>query len=89
MKYFLLVFFSSFVCFSQTNDSLSQFIDLEEYANNFTYDIRYATSNNFLEEPIYECEKCLLLPEAAEALAKANNYFCDLPRIIRILRFQE
>ena len=50
MKYFLLVFFSSFVCFSQTNDSLSQFIDLEEYANNFTYDIRYATSNNFLEE---------------------------------------
>ena len=84
MKYFLLVFFSSFVCFSQTNDSLSQFIDLEEYANNFTYDIRYATSNNFLEEPIYECEKCLLLPEAAEALAKANNYFCDLGYQIKI-----
>ena len=84
MKYFLLVFFSSFVCLSQTKDSLSQFIDLEEYANNFTYDIRYATSNNFLEEPIYECEKCLLLPEAAEALAKANNYFCDLGYQIKI-----
>ncbi len=84
MKYFLLVFLFPFISFLQTKDSLSQFIDLEEYAKNFTYDIRYATANNFLEEPIYDCEKCLLLPEAAEALAKANNYFCDLGYQIKI-----
>ncbi|WP_304161053.1 M15 family metallopeptidase [Mesonia mobilis] len=70
--------------FSQTKDSLSHFIDLENYDDSFTYDVRYATSNNFLEQPIYDCEKCLLLPEVAEALAKANNYFCDLGYQIKL-----
>jgi len=70
--------------FSQTKDSLSQFVNLAEYDKNFKYDIRYASSNNFLKKPIYDCEKCLLLPEAAEALAKANNYFCDLGYQIKV-----
>lgn len=84
MKYFLSILLFPFISFSQAKESLSHFTDLQEYASNFTYDIRYATDNNFLEEPIYDCEKCLLLPETAEALAKANNYFCDLGYQIKI-----
>ena len=79
----LLLYFISAFCFSQ-NKQLDQFINLAEYDQNFTYDIRYATDNNFLKQPIYDCEKCLLLPEVAEALAKANNYFCDLGYQIKI-----
>ncbi|MBW2960725.1 M15 family metallopeptidase [Mesonia aestuariivivens] len=69
---------------SQANKKLPQFVNLKTYDDSFSYDIRYATSNNFLNQPIYDCAKCLLLPEAAEALAKANNYFCDLGYQIKI-----
>ncbi|HIB38277.1 M15 family metallopeptidase [Mesonia sp.] len=84
MKIFqLLLHFIPLLVFSQ-NKQLDQFVNLAEYDDNFTYDIRYATENNFLKQPIYDCEKCLLLPQAAEALAKANNYFCDLGYQIKI-----
>lgn len=43
----------------------------------FQRDIRYATANNFLKEPLYACAKCLLLPEVAEAVVNASYYFCD------------
>ncbi len=36
-------------------------------------DIRYATANNFTKSKIYDCPRCLLRPEAAEALVKANK----------------
>jgi zinc D-Ala-D-Ala dipeptidase len=37
-----------------------------------TLDIRYATSNNFVKEPIYPCGRCFLKPNVAEALKKVN-----------------
>lgn len=36
-------------------------------------DIRYATANNFTKSKIYDCPRCLLRPEAAEAIVKANK----------------
>jgi D-alanyl-D-alanine dipeptidase len=36
-------------------------------------DIRYATDNNFTKARIYDCPQCLLRPEAAEALVKAQK----------------
>lgn len=36
-------------------------------------DIRYATSNNFTESKIYDCPRCLLRPETAQALLRAQN----------------
>ena len=36
-------------------------------------DMRYATTNNFVEEQLYDCGRCFLRPEAAEALAAANK----------------
>jgi zinc D-Ala-D-Ala dipeptidase len=36
-------------------------------------DIRYATNDNFTKSQIYDCALCLLRPEVAEALVKANK----------------
>jgi len=35
-------------------------------------DIRYATANNFVKEPIYPCGRCFLKPDVAEALKRVN-----------------
>lgn len=74
-KFILPVFFiilSTQLLFSQN------LIDIEKTGHSFGLDIRYATQNNFLEEILYDCPKCYLLPEVAEALINAQYYFCDL-----------
>jgi len=40
--------------------------------DNFAIDIRYATANNFVKEPIYPCGRCFLRPNVAEALKNVN-----------------
>ncbi|MCT8340227.1 M15 family metallopeptidase [Flavobacteriaceae bacterium TK19130] len=50
----------------------------------FAYDIRYATTDNFVEEVLYDCAICMLRPEVAEALKKANAYFCEKGYRIKI-----
>ena len=79
-----LIYLFTLYSISQTSQTLNNFVDLKDYDKNFKYDIRYATSNNFLKEAIYDCEKCLLLPEVAQALTKASYYFCDLGYQIKI-----
>jgi len=59
------------------NKATSAVVEIENQSSMYSLDIRYATANNFLKEPLYECAKCLLLPEVAEALTNANYYFCD------------
>ena len=41
----------------------------------FAFDMRYATSNNFLKEKVYPCATCLIRSEVAEALIKVNKIF--------------
>lgn len=36
-------------------------------------DLRYATTDNFMEEKVYECGRCFLRPEVAEAIVKAHQ----------------
>lgn len=50
----------------------------------FHFDIRYATSVNFLNEVLYDCDKCYLLPEVGKALTNAAYYFCDRGYSIRL-----
>ncbi|MEE3225750.1 MAG: M15 family metallopeptidase [Bacteroidota bacterium] len=52
-------------------------IKIDTLADGFTYDIRYATDNNFLKEAFYDCASCYLRPEVAAALKEANHYFCE------------
>lgn len=57
-------------------------------------DMRYATENNFVKEKMYNCGKCFLRPEVAEALVNAHKilqekgygikvYDCYRPRPIQ------
>ncbi len=70
---FTLLFFS----FSSEEKLREPLVNLEELSTEFSYEIRYATPNNFIGETLYDCAKCLLRPEVAEALLKANQYFCE------------
>lgn len=62
-----------FTLFSQENKDLV----LIDTTDGFAYDIRYATTNNFLKEAFYPCEACYLRTEVAKALKLANDYFCE------------
>ncbi len=53
-------------------------VNIENYGGLYVYEVRYATTNNFLKEKVYDCETCLLLPEVAQALSAANQDFCEL-----------
>lgn len=60
------------------SDQKSPLVNLESYDSEFAYDVRYATEDNFLKQKVYNCVQCLLLPEIAEKIVDANNYFCEL-----------
>ena len=51
------------------------FVRLADYSKDFEYDIRYATTNNFLKSKVYDCAECYTRVKTARALIKANNDF--------------
>ena len=51
------------------------FIRLTDYSNDFAYDLRYATTNNFLKAKVYDCAECYTRVKTAKALIKANASF--------------
>jgi zinc D-Ala-D-Ala dipeptidase len=48
-------------------------VDIEAFEPSIKLDIRYATANNFTKSQIYDCPKCLLRPEVAQAIANAHK----------------
>jgi D-alanyl-D-alanine dipeptidase len=50
-----------------------QWTELIRFDSSIVLDMRYATTNNFVKEILYECERCFLRPEAARAVASANE----------------
>ena len=54
-------------------EATSGFSDVAALDPTIKLDIRYATTNNFTKSKIYDCPRCLLRPEAAEAIVKANK----------------
>lgn len=53
------------------------FIRLADYSAEFRYDLRYATTNNFLKAKVYECAECYTRVKTAKALLKANKDFME------------
>ncbi|NNE03685.1 MAG: M15 family metallopeptidase [Eudoraea sp.] len=51
------------------------FIRLADYSDDFVYDLRYASTNNFLKAKVYECAECYTRAKTAKALIKANLVF--------------
>ena len=76
MKSFVL-FLSVFLGVTSYAQQAEALVKLVTLNDRFTYDIRYASTNNFLEEAFYDCAACYLRPEVANALKEANHYFCE------------
>ena len=51
----------------------SQWTELIRLEETIVLDMRYATTNNFVKEQLYECGRCFLRPEAAKAVAAVNQ----------------
>jgi len=75
-----------FSCKSQTvnTDVTSQkveiindttFVNLKDYSQDFVYDMKYATSDNFLKAKVYDCAECFLRLKTVKAMLNANEDF--------------
>ncbi|MEX0315644.1 MAG: M15 family metallopeptidase [Allomuricauda sp.] len=53
------------------------FVRLADFSDDFAYDMRYATENNFLKAKVYDCPECYTRVKTAKALIKANKAFME------------
>ncbi|MET3025814.1 M15 family metallopeptidase [Flavobacterium sp. UW10123] len=51
------------------------FVNLRDYSNDFVYDMKYATEDNFLKTKVYDCAECMLRLKTVNALIAANKDF--------------
>lgn len=51
------------------------FVNLKNYSNDFVYDMKYATDDNFLKEKVYPCAECFLRVKTVKSLLEANKTF--------------
>lgn len=51
------------------------FVKLSDYSDAFVYDLRYATTNNFLKTKVYDCPECYVRVATAKALLNAAKDF--------------
>jgi len=51
------------------------FVNLKNYSNDFMYDMKYATDDNFLKEKVYPCAECFLRVKTVKSLLEANKTF--------------
>lgn len=61
--------------FNPSDVADTTFVNLRDYSNDFIYDMRYATDNNFLKAKVYDCPECYLRFKTVKALVKANEKF--------------
>ena len=72
----------------------TQWTEVTDLDASILLDLRYATTNNFMEEQVYECGRCFLRPAVAEAIVNAHRelqqkglglkmYDCYRPRPIQ------
>ncbi|RKS03244.1 M15 family metallopeptidase [Flavobacterium sp. 102] len=57
----------------ETNDNA--FVNLKNYSNDFVFEMKYATSDNFLKEKVYPCGECFLRVKTVKSLLEANKTF--------------
>lgn len=53
------------------------FVNLKNYSNDFVFDMKYATPDNFLREQVYPCDECFLRVNTVKALLQANQAFIE------------
>ncbi|MDY0985922.1 M15 family metallopeptidase [Flavobacterium sp. CFBP9031] len=65
----------AYVSSSEAKISDTTFVNLRDYSNDFVYDMKYATEDNFLKTKVYDCAECMLRLKTVKALIAANNDF--------------
>ncbi|MES2574785.1 MAG: M15 family metallopeptidase [Bacteroidota bacterium] len=82
----LCTLFSILSCKSQTGISTSvsenqsvvndtTFVNIKDYSSDFVFDMKYATTDNFLKAKVYDCAECFLRLKTVKAIIKANEAF--------------
>ncbi len=77
--YALLLILSTTSCTAQKEFNQKQavsdtsFVNLKDYSDKFIYDMKYATSDNFLQAVVYDCGECYLRLATVRALASASE----------------
>ena len=66
----------------ESNDST--FVNLKDFSNDFVFDLKYATEDNFLKAKVYDCAECYLRFKTVKALIKANKKFMKLGYKIKL-----
>ena len=51
------------------------FVNLKEFSSEFSFDMKYATPDNFLKSKVYDCAECYLRYKTVKSLIKANLAF--------------
>ena len=60
------------------------FVNLKDASTDFVYDMKYATTANFLKSKVYECDACYLRKKTATALIAANKKFIEMGYRIKL-----
>lgn len=66
------------------NSQNTNFVNLKSLSQEFVFDMKYATDDNFLKQKVYDCAECYLRKATAQALVKANEEFRALGYRIKI-----
>jgi D-alanyl-D-alanine dipeptidase len=59
------------------------FVNLKEYSNDFVYDMKYATEDNFWR--LYDCAECYLRLKTVAALVEANKEFIAYIKLLIVI----
>jgi D-alanyl-D-alanine dipeptidase len=59
----------------QSAVSDTAFVNLKDYSQDFVYDMKYASDDNFLKSKVYDCAECYLHYKTVKALINANEKF--------------
>lgn len=62
----------------------STFVSIKEYSLDFVFDMKYATTDNFLKQQVYDCAECFLRYGTVKKLINANNEFISLGYRIKL-----
>ena len=68
----------------ETSVNDSTFVNLKHYSQDFVYDMKYATADNFLKTKVYDCAECFLRLKTVNALIDANKKFLEKGYKIKI-----
>ena len=79
---FCFVFFETSIAQNKITSSSSDvndttFVNLKDYSQDFIYDMKYATDDNFLKAKVYDCDECYLRYKTVKALILANKKFMN------------